>query len=105
MLSAVLRLILAATLLALAGCATASAPAPRPHPAAAAEPCSPEAIARDMRLAGAYVFWVREGARNRLNACQGYALTPMPAAQAPTYRCRTWCVTPEMCRTTCRPGL
>jgi uncharacterized lipoprotein YajG len=104
MLRRVLLLLLG--LLVLAGCATPTTQAPpvaRPVPAAWA-PCSPEAMARDMRQLGAVLFWVREGARNRLNACQGQPLsaTPLPA-RAPTYRCTTMCPL-GFCTTRCRPS-
>jgi hypothetical protein len=100
-------LLLLLGLLALAGCATPATQAPpvaRPVPAVAA-PCSPEAMARDMRQLGAVLFWVREGARNRLNACQGQPLTATPLpARAPRYECRQVCNGLTPCRLTCEPS-
>jgi hypothetical protein len=103
------RLLLSAIVLVLVGCAADAARhatplSPTPTPVAQA-PCSPEAIARDMRLLSAFFFWTREGARNRLNACQGHALTATPLPpRAPTYRCTESCIGYAPCTTTCRPG-
>ena len=65
---------------------------------AAPAPCSPEAMARDRRQLSAVLVWVREGARNRLQACQG-----QPLPQAPAVRCTTVCPG-AFCFTRCEPS-